>query len=76
MTEEKKAAKETPKEPSFIEYVSKEPEPMMFDVAYPGGGWICEGKKTDGRLTWRVRSDQTKNFEKHHFFLTGRILKV
>jgi len=73
MTIEKTVA---PSKPSFTGYVSKEPEPMMFDVAFPGGGWTCEGRRNDGRLTWSVPSDQVDRFERHHFFKNGRILKA
>jgi len=66
----------TPKQPEFVDYISKESEPMKFDVAYPGGGWNCEEKRGDGRLRWSVPSDQTKFFEKHHFYKNGRIQRL
>ena len=72
MTAEKSVEPKTPKN---IEYISKESEPIRFEVQYVGGGWPCRQKLNDGRLIWIVPSSEAENFEKHHFFQTGRIIK-
>jgi len=72
MTAEKSIA---PEQPTEVKYISKEAEPIRFDVSYIGGGWTCDEKQNDGRLIWTVPSDQAVHFERHHFFKIGRIVR-
>ena len=65
---EKEEAKPTPV-PSTVIYESREKEPYMFECAD-----IRSTRNTiTGLCEWEVEKSDTERFEKHHFFLNGRV---
>lgn len=64
----KEEAKPTPV-PSTVIYESREKEPYMFECAD-----IRSTRNTiTGLCEWEVEKSDTERFEKHHFFLNGRV---
>tara|TARA_R100000152_G_C6774183_1_gene201841 strand:- start:200 stop:517 length:318 start_codon:yes stop_codon:yes gene_type:complete len=57
--------------PATVWYESREKEPSMFPCAdiNPIRNF------TNGRLEYEVQADDTERFEKHHFFMNGRIVR-
>tara|TARA_R100001443_G_scaffold75678_1_gene83231 strand:+ start:5507 stop:5815 length:309 start_codon:yes stop_codon:yes gene_type:complete len=60
-----------PIKPQTVWYESREKEPSMFPCAdiNPIRNF------TNGRLEYEVQADDTERFEKHHFFMNGRIVR-
>ena len=54
---------------SYVIYESREKEPYMFECA----DIRSTRNQNSGRCEWKVEASDTERFEKHHFFLNGRI---
>lgn len=63
------------KTPASIMYRSREKEPKMLKVRYPGGGWNSLYRE-DGYLDWEIPYAEHEAFERHHFFVSGRIVRA
>lgn len=59
-----------PAKPKDVIFESRNPEPLMFDVA----GYSSCRDHTSTRLEWHVRADDVERFKAHFFYQTGRVV--
>ena len=69
----KKAAAEEAEDPAVVFYVSAyDPEPSAFEVAK-----LKPFRQfSSGKLVWAVPADDAERFERHHHFVTGRVVRA